>query len=421
MTARRSARRSLATPASARVAAHPCEEFKPLYDRYENVKLGKEIVTAKTLASATVKVSAEVLKILTVGMLNYTQLQQLIEVAHADPFGFSEVATTHYGRSSHTGGATGGTTLSYGIHVTMPAVPEMLAKCGYLSGVDVKFPDQDPKTGVITGAPISWEDQPGDRLAICYGANGATSRDPVVPIDEHGRRYAYPNTDDKGDAFFELVPNNELIMGVGTRCDAMGHVRATVKVDEIAEMPGTRAFWDAMPFKSVSFRYLIGYHRARGYRFRAVPTFNWTRTNYGEEGDSAVVNTGTGVEEWAGRICGPTVRPPDAAAQPISWQISGMLTSPLAPWERELIASTKFAADLALPDGQTVIVNTDLSKGPPITMQRQTGDQPTVLVARGAVPETPSPAISYITYKDTPTNSPVSPPITEDTTCPTTP
>ena len=97
----------------------------------------------------------------------------------------------------------------------MPVVPEILAKCGYLSGIDFHFPEQDRKTGALTGAPITWEDLPDDRLTICYGANGVTTKETPVPIDTHGQRYAYPKTNDKGEAFFDLVPNNEVIPGVG--------------------------------------------------------------------------------------------------------------------------------------------------------------------------------------------------------------
>lgn len=177
-----------------------------------------------------------------VALWHASTLRNLIQVDWAQTGG-----VTHDGPAGHA--ADAGRDMTFVITVRAPVgASEREIRCGALRGAFL------PREGALQNVPIDWETLAPDALATLRRHGTITRMD--------------AKTGSAGSALLVFVPASEAIPGVGEIRSVGGEVAAQ---PQLGAAFGNLAMRELAQFRGplASFRFSIGFHRARGYRFVA--------------------------------------------------------------------------------------------------------------------------------------------------------
>jgi hypothetical protein len=242
-----------------------------------------------------------------------------IETAPTSFVAATTAGQSHYGPPGahpEAPDGTAGRQLRFKMRVRMlDDLPEAV-KCGWLAGYD--FPDE----GVMKGVGVTW-----GRLGFAGGvfAEG---------LDDHGKfdggtglpgsMYA-TTTDDQGISRLVFTPNNEVVPGVGEFKTVEGTMSA-IALYQAGFESVTGNIAQFLTPKGVDVTWQLGYHKPRGFKFKAHR--DWNNTYPGDQQPYEQHNT------WEGRVCGEEIygvpwegrftfqddeRPEDSSTQQRTW------------------------------------------------------------------------------------------------------
>ena len=357
-----------------------CEDFRPLYEAYENGKTGATLI--RGIRAIANWVGDAVVGNATKGALNFALIDELVTVTGSSPNG----EITHYGPGPHEGSwwaDRGGSALDFQVHVeASKKLPDLVARCGYLAGVNL------PLRGGVPEVPVGWQDQSPSTSESLAG-NGVVW-DPDA------------QTNTGGDAGYHFTPHDERLRGVGhEEMVGRGRVLASVNLQEAIGGPALSLspnVWALMPPKTVEFPYQVWAHRAAGYRFNAGAPFTWTHVNHGD-GTGDVVWSGSTADTVTGYVC--------REDPGTSWQgtVSPGEWGVFPPWGHLEDSPPVFLHWMApLPFGVGVPLFASLRDGPPLSVRLNDTDPASVTVSRAGVSSrtSPIPGFGHLAYSDEP-------------------